>query len=64
MLWLQTGCFLAKLASSVWKRQVEVQQVIFKNCSRTGNRELTNNILPFSLMFYTAEQVLHFPILG
>ena len=37
---------------------------IFKNCKRTGNSELTNDILLFSLMFYIAEQLQHLHIFG
>ena len=32
MLWLQTGCFLDKLESSAWKRQLEEQQRYVQNC--------------------------------
>ena len=31
---------------------------------KTGNSSVTNNILPFSLMFHRAERLLYFDILG
>ena len=65
MLWLQTGCFLAKLVSSAWKRQTEVQQrYLQKIVIELEIAKLTNNILPFSLMFYIAVQLLQFHIFG
>ena len=36
---------------------------IFTYCSRTGNSNVLNNILPFSLMFHLAKKLLYFDIL-
>ena len=44
------------------KVKSEYNNSIFKNCSRTGNIKVPNNILPFSLMFHIAERLLYFEI--
>ena len=61
---LHTGWFLAKLKSWAWKRKGNwgYTSAVFKNCSRTGNSKVPNNILLLSLMFRVAERLLYFDI--
>ena len=52
--------WIAEHGKGKWKYSKD----IFKNCERTGNSLVANNILPFSLMFHIAERLLYFSIFG
>ena len=54
--------FLLNWRVQFGKGESKYNNCIFKNCTRIGNSEVPNNILPFSFMFHIAERLLYFDI--